>query len=115
GVPRAGDHPVLDPAPAERSAHVRANVVDGVVTVRGAEDGNQLVAHLDRLALVLRQVADPAHRLELAHTALSGLDAFARASPAADWTARGFPDMIIADGAPERCAPPTGEKFNARS
>src|SRR5207244_11323612 len=70
GVPGAGDHPFLDPASAQRSAHVWAHVVDGVDTARGAEDGEQLVAHLDGLPLVLRQVADPAHRLELAHTAV---------------------------------------------
>src|SRR3954468_4897946 len=53
GVPGAGDHAVLDPAAAERGAHVRADVVDGVVALAGAEDGDQLAAHLDRLALAL--------------------------------------------------------------
>src|SRR5262249_14549521 len=59
----------LDVPARQRRAHVRAGVVDGVETVAAVEQGDQLAADRDRLALARLQVAHPAHGPELSHFA----------------------------------------------
>src|SRR5262249_25065740 len=67
-----GHGAVLDVAAAERGAHVRAGVVDGVVLALMQEHRDQFLVHLDRMAFAFLHLADPADRAKLAHVTPSG-------------------------------------------
>src|SRR5262249_33643559 len=62
GVPGASDRASLDVAAAERGAHVRAGIVDGVILPLVVEDGDEVAADRDGLAFAIGQLAYPAHR-----------------------------------------------------
>src|SRR5262245_2449604 len=66
-MPGAGDNALLNPAIAQRRAHVRAAVVDGVVASPVKEQGDQLLAHDDGLAFALPDFADATDRMEFGH------------------------------------------------
>src|SRR5262249_30623050 len=67
GVPRTRDHPVLHEAAAQGGAHVRANVVNGVVLALMMEQGDEPVAYLYHGTLPFRQRADAADGLKVGH------------------------------------------------
>ena len=62
GVPGAGDDAALDVAAGQRRAHVRADVVDGVVRRPSTEQGDQLVARRRRSCPRRRRCRRPCRR-----------------------------------------------------
>jgi adenylate cyclase, class 2 len=67
GVPGAGDDAVFDVAAAERSAHVGAGVVDGVILAVNKKKGDQFFAYLDRFSFAGCDFADATDRVKIAH------------------------------------------------
>src|SRR5262249_1378605 len=70
GVPRAGDDAALDVSAAERSAHVRAGVIDGRRLAVNQEDGDELWADGDGPAFAFLQILDFADGVKFTHAIL---------------------------------------------
>jgi hypothetical protein len=77
-MPGTRDDAVLHITVAQRSSHVRANIVDGVVFPLVTEYCDQLAVNVNRLAYALGQVAGPTYRSIVCHP----LSSFWKA----DWT-----------------------------
>ena len=80
-VPVTRQEPVLDRAPVQREAHVRAPVVDGVGLSVGIEDAHRLGADLSRQTASLLQLLDgPDPRSLCCHASLTSLCCASRPS-----------------------------------
>src|SRR5260370_18737955 len=71
GVPGTGDDAFFQVAAAQGSAHVRADIVDGIVLALYPKYGDQLVPKGNGLAFPVGHVIDPANRVKIAHVPLA--------------------------------------------
>src|SRR5438132_10150145 len=66
-VPRTGYDPVVHVTGAQRSPHVRTNVIDGKVLALVVKNGNEFAGHLDHFPVCVTKILNPANCLKLGH------------------------------------------------